>query len=110
MSFNWQPNIFFGKIISYTCDLHLKLNFLNPLNIYFYQMAKKMSLLTCNPPFKISKIWIFYVIWFFIKFIQWTYIFIERGMILLYKKFEINCMILRIPFDSLKKKQFKHFI
>jgi hypothetical protein len=39
---------FFGKIISYTCDLHLKLNILNPSNIFFYQMVKKMSLLPCN--------------------------------------------------------------
>jgi len=33
MSFNKQPNIFFSKIISCTCDLHLKLDILNPLNI-----------------------------------------------------------------------------
>jgi hypothetical protein len=33
MSFNGQLNMFFGKIISCTCDLHLKLNILNPLNI-----------------------------------------------------------------------------
>jgi hypothetical protein len=32
MNFNGQPNMFFGKIFSYTCDLHLKLNILNPLN------------------------------------------------------------------------------
>jgi hypothetical protein len=30
--------------------------------------------------------------------------FIEGGMFLLYKKFEINCMTLNIPFDSLKQK------
>jgi hypothetical protein len=35
MSFNGQPNMFFGKIISYTCDLHLKLNILNLLNFFF---------------------------------------------------------------------------
>ncbi len=35
MSFNGQPNVFFGKIISSTCDLHLKLVILNPLNIFF---------------------------------------------------------------------------
>jgi hypothetical protein len=35
MSFNGRPNMFFGKIISCTCDLHLKLNILNPLNIIF---------------------------------------------------------------------------
>jgi len=33
MSFNGQPNMFFDKIISYTCDLHLKLYNLNQLNI-----------------------------------------------------------------------------
>jgi hypothetical protein len=26
MSFNGQPNMFFDKIISYTCDMHLKLD------------------------------------------------------------------------------------
>ncbi len=35
MSFNGQPNMFFGKIISCTCDLHLKLGILNPLNNFF---------------------------------------------------------------------------
>jgi len=35
MSFNGQPNLFFGKIIFCTCDLHLKLDILNPLNIIF---------------------------------------------------------------------------
>jgi len=34
--------MFFGKIISYTCDLHLKLNILNPLNITFCQMVFKI--------------------------------------------------------------------
>jgi hypothetical protein len=28
--------MFFGRIISYTCDLHLKLDILNPLNIFFF--------------------------------------------------------------------------
>jgi hypothetical protein len=27
--------MFFGNIVSFTCDLHLKLNILNPLNIFF---------------------------------------------------------------------------
>jgi len=35
MSFNGQPNMFFDMFISFTCDLHLKLNILNPLNIIF---------------------------------------------------------------------------
>jgi hypothetical protein len=33
MSFNGQSNMFLGKIISCTCDLYVKLNILNPLNI-----------------------------------------------------------------------------
>ncbi len=35
MTFNGQPNMFFGMFISCTCDLHLKLNILNPLNTIF---------------------------------------------------------------------------
>jgi hypothetical protein len=42
MSFNGQPNI--SKIISCTC-LHLKLDILNPLNIIFCQIIKKVNLL-----------------------------------------------------------------
>jgi len=48
MSFNGQLNLFFGKIISCTCDLHLKLDILNPLNFFLGRMVKKMSLLPCN--------------------------------------------------------------
>jgi hypothetical protein len=34
--FQWiTKHIFFDKIISYTCDLHLKLNILNALNNFF---------------------------------------------------------------------------
>jgi hypothetical protein len=32
MTFNGQPSMFFGMFISYTCDLHLKLDILNPFN------------------------------------------------------------------------------
>jgi len=39
MNFNGQPNMFISMFISFTCDLHLKLNILNPLNIFFYQMV-----------------------------------------------------------------------
>jgi hypothetical protein len=39
MSFNGQANMFFGMFISFTCDLHLKLDILNSLNIFFYQMS-----------------------------------------------------------------------
>jgi hypothetical protein len=61
--------------------------------------------------FKISKLWHFCLIFFFIKFIQWTCTFIEWGMLLLNKKFEINSMTLCIPFASFKiKVQFRHLI
>jgi len=36
---------------------------------------------------------------------QWTCTFIEGGMFLLYKMFEMNCMILCLPFDY-----FRHLI
>ncbi len=42
MSFNGHVNMFFDKIIICICDLHLKLNILNPL------MVLKMNILPCN--------------------------------------------------------------
>jgi len=36
VTFNGQPNMFFDMFIFYTCDLHLKLNILNPLNTIFF--------------------------------------------------------------------------
>jgi len=41
--------MFLGKIIFYTCDLHLKLDILNPLDIIFWSNGLKKSLLPCNP-------------------------------------------------------------
>jgi len=41
MSFNGQPDMFFGMFNSFTCDLHLKLNILNPLNIIFLSNGLK---------------------------------------------------------------------
>jgi hypothetical protein len=35
MSFNGQLSIFFDMFISYTCNLHIKLDILNTLNIIF---------------------------------------------------------------------------
>jgi hypothetical protein len=35
MSFNGQPNMVFSKIISFTCDYYLKLDILNPMNLFF---------------------------------------------------------------------------
>jgi hypothetical protein len=48
--------MFFGTFISCTCDLHLKLNILNPLNNFLYQMVLKMSPLPCSPFFQNFKI------------------------------------------------------
>jgi hypothetical protein len=59
MSFNGQLNMFFGMFISFTCDLHIKLDILNPLNIFFFnQIVFKMNPLPCSPfvqNFKILK-------------------------------------------------------
>jgi len=49
MSFNRQLNMFFGKIIFCTCDLHLKLDTLNPLKLFFYLIIEKMNPLPYNP-------------------------------------------------------------
>jgi len=77
----------------------------------FYQMVLKMSFCLIALSFKISRLWKFWVILFFIKFIQWTCTFIKGGMFLLYKKFEINCMIVCLPFGYFfKKMYFRHLI
>jgi hypothetical protein len=49
MSFNVKPNMFFGKIISCTCDLYLKLNFLNPLNIIVSSNGLKNQYFALQP-------------------------------------------------------------
>jgi hypothetical protein len=71
---------------------------------YLFQMVKILILCLVIVSFKISKLWIFFMIWFFIKFTCWTCIFIEGDMFLLHKKFEINCMTLWIHFDYFFKK------
>jgi hypothetical protein len=60
MSFNERPNMFFDKIISCTCDLHLKLNILNSLIIIFYQMVLKMSPLPCNSFLQVFEIFVWF--------------------------------------------------
>jgi hypothetical protein len=112
MSFNQQPYIFFGMFISYKCDgLHLKLDILNPLNISFQSNGLINEFFALQPfPFKFQDFEKKQIIWFFIKFIQWTCTFIKGGMFLFYTKFEINCMSLCMHFDSLFKKNFKHLI
>jgi hypothetical protein len=55
--------MFFGKIISYTWDLHLKLNILNPLNIIFLSKGLKNESFTLQPfPSKFQNFEIF--VWF----------------------------------------------
>jgi hypothetical protein len=70
---------------------------------------KKVFYLTTLPT-KISKLWNFCMIWFFIKFIQRTCTFIEGGIFLLYKRFEIYCMILCFPFYYFFKNVLRHLI
>jgi hypothetical protein len=53
----------FGKIISYTCDLHLKLHILNPLNIMFLSNGFKNESFALKPfPSKFQDFDIF--VWF----------------------------------------------
>jgi len=49
MNFNGQSTMFFGKIISYTYDLHLKLDILNPLNIIFLLNGSKNESFALQP-------------------------------------------------------------
>jgi hypothetical protein len=49
MSFNRQLYIFFGKIISFTCDLHLKLEILNSLNLVFLSNGLKNESFALQP-------------------------------------------------------------
>ncbi len=51
MNFHGQPNIFFGKIIQYTCDLHPKLDILNPLDIIFLSNGLKNESFALQPFF-----------------------------------------------------------
>jgi hypothetical protein len=112
MSFNGQPNMFFGMFISCTCDLHLKLDILNPLNIIFFiKWFKKWVLCSLIAfSFKISRLWNFWMIWFFIKFIQWTCTFIKGGMFLLYKKIWNPFYDFMPSFLLLQKMYFIHLI
>jgi hypothetical protein len=60
MSSNGQPNMFFGKIISCTCDLHLKKNILNPLNIIVLSNGLKNDPFALQPfPLKFQNFEIF---------------------------------------------------
>jgi hypothetical protein len=49
MSFNGQPNMFFGMLISFPCDLNLKLDILNPLNIIFLSNGFKNESFPSQP-------------------------------------------------------------
>ncbi len=51
LSFNGQPNMFFGMFISYTCELHLKLDILNPLNIVLLSNGLKNEFFALQPFF-----------------------------------------------------------
>jgi hypothetical protein len=49
MSFNRQPNMSFGMFVSFTCDLHLKLDILNSLNIIFLSNGLKNESFALQP-------------------------------------------------------------
>jgi hypothetical protein len=49
MNFNGQSKMFFGMFISFTCDLHLKLDILNPLNISFLSNGLKNNYFDLQP-------------------------------------------------------------
>ncbi len=44
-----HPNMFFGNNISYTCDLHLKLDILNLLNIFLLSNGLKNESFSLQP-------------------------------------------------------------
>ncbi len=104
--------MFSSKIISCTCDLHLKLDIKNPLNItFFIKWFKKWVVCLVALSFKILRFKIFCMIWFFIKFIQWTCIFIKGGHVFVAQKvwnrlydFMPSIWILK------KEKHFEHLI
>jgi hypothetical protein len=49
MGFNGQANIFFSKITSCTCNVHIKLDILNPSNISFFAKWLKNEYFTFSP-------------------------------------------------------------
>jgi len=49
VSFNGEPNMFFGKIVSCTCDLHLKLDILNSSNTIFLWNCLKIEPFALQP-------------------------------------------------------------
>jgi hypothetical protein len=75
--------MFFDNIISYTCDLYLKLYILNQLNTILLSNGLKNESFTFYHFFQNFKILKLLYDLVFIKFIQWTYTFIEGGMFLL---------------------------
>jgi hypothetical protein len=99
MNFNGQPNMFFGNIISYTCNLHLKLNILNPLDIFFLLNNWKMNLLLQN--FKTLK---FLYDLVFHQIQPMNMYFFKKNMFLFKFFFEINHIILCIHFYYFFKK------
>jgi hypothetical protein len=51
MSVNGQLNMFLGMFISFMCDLDLKLDILNPLNIFFLSNGLKNESFVLHPFF-----------------------------------------------------------
>jgi hypothetical protein len=109
--FQWTTKHVFWHVYFFHMWLAFKVRHFEPIeHNFFINFFLKWVLCLATLSFKISRFWNFWMIWFFHQVIQWTCLFIEGGMFLLYKKFEINCMILCLPFDYFKNIFFKHLI
>jgi len=100
ISKNGEPNMFFGKIFSCTCDLHLKLNIVTPLNTIVLWNGLKKNPFPYSPFLQNLKTLNFLYNLVFHQVHIMNIYFHKRGHFLWDKKFEINCMTLYIPFDS----------
>jgi hypothetical protein len=70
---------------------------------FFIKWLKKWVFCLAILSFKISRLQKICLIWVFHQVHPMNICFHRRGMLLLYKKFEINCMTLYICFDSFFK-------
>jgi hypothetical protein len=96
-----------------SCDLHQKLDILNALNIiehfFFIKWFKKWILCLVTLFFKISKLWKFWMNWFFIKFVQWTCTFIVHVFVVQKNWNQLHDLMLSFLL-LFKKVYFKHLI
>jgi hypothetical protein len=112
MSFNKQPNMFFGKIIYCTCDLHLKLNILNLLNIMFLSNGLKMSHFPCSLLHQNFNTLKFLHDLIFYQIHPMNMYFYKSGHVFVVQKiwFQLYDFMHSFLFLYQKKMQFKHLI